>query len=179
VLIHTRTGATQVACEAAGWSAGLSEPNGSDITSGADIWFQYKIEFTATDSTVLNPRVYFTNGHVVRYTYTQRVNDVDDTVEFRYKIGIRNFDEPMVDKIFKKIVTRHDADLGSFQVKWETETSSGSFVVDLGAKPERWDSFFPSDALGQEMHLEIYKNDSYDFMLKELKLLYTPEPILI
>ena len=180
VLIHTRTGASQGACEAASWSAALTEPNGSDIASTANVWIQYKIELTATDTTVANPRVYFTNGYVVKYIYAQIGADADDAVEFRYKIGVRNFKLPLADKIFKKIGARYEGTQGSILVKWETEnTTGGEFTVDLSSLPERWDSFFPSDAFGKEITLEFYKNDLYDLKLKEFRLYYSPEPILI
>ena len=180
VVISTRSGADQATCEAADWHATtLSEPNGSDVASTAAEWFQYKIDLTADDTRTSNPMMYFSNGHLLKFDYRQQGSDVDDAVEFRYKIGLRNFDLPMVDKIYKKLIMRHDGTKGSYLVKWETEHSSGEFTIDLTSYPKQWDSFFPSDAFGKEMLLEIYKNDLYDFKLKEFSLLYTPEPILI
>ena len=134
---------------------------------------------TATNTVTSNPKIYFGNGYCLKYDYRRQGSDLDDSIEFRYKLGLRNFDLPMVDKILKKILTRHKGTQGSFLVKWETENSSGTFTVDLSKNEERWDSFFPSDAMGQEVLLEVYKNDLYSFTVKELALLWTPEPILI
>jgi len=85
----------------------------------------------------------------------------------------------MIDKIFKKIATAHKGDTGSFTVEWETENDSGSFVVDLTTYTKRWDSFFPSNAMGKEMNFTFYKNDLYDFQLKEVKGLYSPQELLL
>ena len=161
------------------WTGAYTNPNGSIIGETANIWLAYLIVFTAVDTTVANPTAFFADGYVVKYTYLQRANDVDDAVEFRYKIGIKIFDEPMADKIMKKILTRHEGTAGSMTVKWENENGSGEFNIDLTAFPKTWDSFFPSTAYGKEIDIEIYKNDNYDFKFKELKLVYTPEPVLI
>ena len=157
----------------------LSNPNGSDIGSTAAKYLQYKIDLTADDTTSSNPKIYLANGYCLKYDYRQQGSDLDDSVEFRYKLGLRNFNLPMIDKILKKVLTRHDGSQGSFLVKWETEHSTGEFTVDLSNSGERWDSFFPSDATGQEVTLEIYKNDLNAFTLKELALLYTPEPLIM
>jgi len=178
-LFYTRVGATQAACEAAAWSASLTDPNGTAITSTADVWIQYKVDLTAADTTNAIPRIYFTDGYVVKLSYTQAAVNAEDTVEFIYQIGVRNFDLPMADKIFKKIATRHEGTQGSFTVDWETENSSGSFLVDLQSLPKYWDSFFPDDAMGREIDITVYKNDAYSFKLKEIQGAYTAEPILI
>ncbi len=81
-----------------------------------------------------------------------------------------------MDKVFKNIMSVHDADEGSFQIDWETENASGSFVIDLTNNSTKWQSFFPSTAMGRKLNLRIYKNDAYDFKIKELQGLYTPMP---
>jgi len=179
VEFYTRVGATKSACEAASWSAALSDPNGSVIASTASPWLQYKMTFTAADTKSNIPRVYFTNGYVVKIGYYAGSIDAEDTVEFIYRIGVRNFDLPMVDKIFKKIATVHEGSQGQFLVQWATENANDEFAVDLAALPKRWESFFQDNAMGREMNLTIYKNDGYAFKLKELKGLYTPEPLLV
>ena len=179
VEFYTRTGATKAAAEAAGWSAVLSNPNGSVIASSADEWLQYKMTFTAADTTANIPRVYFTDGYAVKISYHKGTNNAETTVEFIYEIGVRNFDLPMADKVFKKIQTVHNGSDGLFLVKWVTENSSGTFTVDLTQNSQRWDSFFPDSAMGRDINFTIYKNDAYNFKLKELQGLYAPEPIIV
>lgn len=179
IRIYTRTGATQAACESAGWNGPLSDPNGSDITSTADVWFQYKIEFTADDTTLTNPRVYFTNGYAVRYTYHIGATNAETSVNFRYKIGFRNFDEPVIDKIFKKIATKHLGSDGSFTLLWETENANDQFIVPLTTYPSYWDSYFQSTAFGKEVGLEIVKNDVFAFRISEVEGLYSPAMVII
>jgi hypothetical protein len=179
ILIHTRTGATQVACEAAVWSTGLTNPNGSAILSSASKWFQYKIEFTATDTTVSNPRIYFTNGYVLSYEYHGGFTVAETSVNFLYSIGKRNFNMPGMDKMFKKIISRHAGFEGSFNIKWETENASGVFVISLDAYPIQWDSYFPSTAYGKEVNFEISKNDLYSFKVSEIKGLFSPQRTII
>jgi len=179
IKLYFKTGATSNACTAAAWGTALEDPNGSAITATADVWAQYKIDFTAADTTTANPKVYFTNGFVTKYTYLAGSTNAETSVNWKYAIGWRNFDEPMIDKIFKKIATAHKGDTGSFTVEWETENDSGSFVVDLTTYTKRWDSFFPSNAMGKEMNFTFYKNDLYDFQLKEVKGLYSPQELLL
>jgi len=179
VLVHTRTGATQSACEAASWSAGLTNPNGSLILSSAADWLQYKIEFTATDTTVSNPRVYFTNGYVVKYEYHGGVTIAETAVNFKYSTGDRNYSAPSLDKVFKKIVTTHNGTLGSFIVRWTTENSTGSFTIPLDEFPIRWDSYFQDDAMGQVIDFSIEKNDLNPFKLSEFRGHYSPYNIIV
>jgi hypothetical protein len=180
-VFHFRTGATKAACEAAGWSAAITNPNGFDLSSlvTANVWVQYKIEFTAADTRVSNPRVYFLDSFVVKFSYTQAVTYAEDAVEFRYKTGFRNFDQPFLDKIYKKLVTYHDGTDGSMIVKWETENASGEFVVDLSTFRERWESFFQDNAMGRNLSVEIYKNDLYDFKLKEMQGAFANLPMIV
>lgn len=179
VLFYTRTGSTQALCEAATWDGPLTDPNGSDISSAADIWFQYKIELSAVTTVTSNPRVYFTNGYMVRYTYHIGATDAETSVNFQYKIGFRNFDEPGIDKIYKKIVSKHEGTLGSFTLAWETENSSDEFVVPLSTFPDYWDSFFQDTAFGKEISIEVNKNDLFAFRLSELEGLYSPAQLII
>jgi len=179
ILIHTRTGATKTACEAASWSSALSDPNGSEIASTANVWIQYKIEFTADDTKNDNPKVYFTNAFVVRYTYEKGATNAETSVNHLYEFGFRNFDSPMQDKFFKKIGTVHEGTQGSFTFSWETNISDDSFEVSLASHPERWESFFHDTARGEEINFSIAKNDLFPFRLSELKGVYSEAPMIL
>ena len=179
ILIHTRTGATQVACEAAGWSAGLSDPNGSPIVSSANVWLQYKIEFTAGDTTSDIPRAYFTDAFVAKFSYEKGNVNAETSVNWIYGLGFRNFDQPLNDKAFKKIGTVHTGSAGSFTFSWETENANNSFPVDLTANGSTWNSFFQDTAMGAEAKFTVSKNDLYDFKLKEIKGAYTQQPLIM
>lgn len=182
ILIYFRTGATKTICEAAAWvpSGGYSQPNAQSLTTAAvGIWVQYKIEFTCTDTTVSNPKVYSANGFLVKITYSKGATQMETAVELIYDIGFRNFDFPSLDKIFQKINLVFEGTEGSFQVYWETENATGNFTISLGSFPARWDSFFPSTAMGKELKIKIYKNDLYPFKLKEIQGFYSPCPLII
>jgi hypothetical protein len=182
VQFYMKSGATAATCTAStAWSTVMTNPNGSTIDASANEWVQYKIEFTCADSTVTNPRVYFTDGYVTKYTYLVGAANAESSVNWLYKVGFRNFNEPFIDKIFKKITVVHAGEDGSLGVTWETEnTSSGNiFIVDLTQYKERWDSFFPSTAMGKEINLSLSKNDLYDYRLKEVKGLYSPMPLIL
>ena len=179
ILIHTRTGASKTACEAASWSSALSDPNGSDIASTADAWLQYKVEFTADDTMNDNPKVYFTNAFVIKYTYEKGATNAETSVNMLYEFGFRNFNTPMQDKFFKKIGTVHEGAQGSFTFTWETEDADDSFEISLTANPERWESFFQDTARGESINFSISKNDLYSFRLSELKGIYAEAPMII
>jgi len=180
IKFYFKTGVDSATCAAStAWGTAMTNPNGSSIGASADAWAQYKIEFTAVDTPTSNPQVYFTNGYVVKYTYLTGATNAETSVNWKYSIGFRNFDAPMIDKILKKIATAHKGEEGSFTIQWETENDSGSFTISLTAYPKRWDSFFPSNAMGKEVNFTIYKNDLYDFQLKEIKGLYSPQELLL
>jgi hypothetical protein len=179
VIIHTRTGATQSACEAAGWSTGLTDPNGSQIASTPNVWFQYKIEFTAADTQVTNPRVYFSDGFVVRYTYERGATLAETSVNWLYDFGVRVLDTSMLDKFHKKMSTIHEGTVGSFTFTWHTEHGTDSFTIDLTQNPERWESYFQDTAIGREIRLVFQKNDLNNFKLKKLKGVYSEYPAVI
>jgi hypothetical protein len=182
VALYTRTGTTQALCEAASWSAALTNPNGSDIVSTATTWIQYKIELTSTDSTATTPKVYFTDGYVVKFNYQGGFSNAETSVNFEYHVGFRNFSDSSglsINKIFKKVATNHLGAQGSFEITWETENASGTFTVPLGTYPERWDSYFPSDAYGKQLDIKIVKNDLFAFRISEVEGLYTPTDVII
>jgi hypothetical protein len=179
VNVYTRTGVDQATCEAASWSAALTDPNGSSIASTADVWFQYKIVFTATDSTVSIPRVYLSDGYVVKYTYSRSATVAETAVSLRYKIGFRNLDTPMNDKSFKKIIIVHEGSEGSITFSWETENADDEFLIGIPSYSKRWESYFQDTAMGRDITFEIQKNDLYSYRIKEFQIIYTEQPMNI
>lgn len=178
IELSTRTAATETDLATTPWDTGLTIANGSEIQSSPNNWFQYRIDFTCTDTTVSNPRVYLTDDYVVKLTYLKGATNAEDSIEFVYDIGFRNFEAPMIDKIFKKFVTRHKGSQGGFTVEWECENGeSGSFSIPLSQYPKTWESFFPSNAYGRELKIRIYKNDLYSFDLYEIQGVYSPQPV--
>jgi len=160
------------------WDGPLADSNA--ITSSAATWIAYMIVFTAADTTAANGKVYFENSYLLKFDYEKSGTTAETAVEWIYELGFKNFDAPMVDKIFKKIASVHSGTQGDLIIKWETDNGeSGQFTIDLSANKESWDSFFPSTAYGQEIKITAYKNDLFDITLKELKGLYTPRPILV
>jgi hypothetical protein len=176
ILIHTRSGSTQSACESESWSTGLTNPNGSVITSDALLWFQYKIELTAVDTRVSNPRVYFTDGYVIKYTYEKGNVNAELSVNFIYSLGLRNFDAAMTDKVYKRIATTHEAINGSFIVTWATELATNNFTISISKNRRYWESFMHDTANGKEINYTVSKNDLFDFRLNEIGGTYTELP---
>jgi hypothetical protein len=181
-------------------AAGLHNPNGTDLTAlTLPAWTEYCIVYIAADTTVSNPKVYTVGGYAVKYSYRKGSLNAETAVEYIYDIGFRNFDAPMVDKILKKICVWHEGSAGSYIVYWKTDlhykdangiwmdeydsdpTGLKSFTVDLSVETQqtRWESFFPDFAVGRQVSFKIYKNDLNDFKLKEMKGLYSPEPIIV
>jgi hypothetical protein len=126
-----------------------------------------------------SPRIIKLEGFVIKMTYTQGGTAAEPSVEFIHDVGNRNFDEPMVDKIYKKIALNYETTGGELEVQWTTENATGTFTIDLTQYPARWESFFPSNAFGRILDIRLYKNDLEDFKIKEIKGLYTPEPMII
>ncbi len=66
VLTYTDAGTTVVYRK---WETAATDPNGSSVSSTANQWFMLLVAFTATDTTVTNPQVYFTDGFVIKMNY--------------------------------------------------------------------------------------------------------------
>jgi hypothetical protein len=160
------------------WSASVSN-SGDVIAIAVNPWIQYLMEFSATNSTSSNPTLYSADGFLLKFSYRRAGAIAETSVEFIYETGEMNHDEPMVDKIYKRIASEHVGTIGSFTVIWETENASGQFTFDLARFPRRWQSFFQDNAMGEKISLRFYKNDLYDLTLKEFKGFYTPQPMLI
>ena len=176
IIFHTRSGVSEAACLAAPYSVGLTDPNGSDIVTVADNWFQYKIEFTALDTILNNPRVFFSNAYVVRYTYEKGDVIAETAVNWVYSIGLREFDTPLQDKSFKKFHTIHEGLDGTLNIKWTTNNNTNDFMIDISAFPRRWESYFQDTAIGREINFTLSKNDLCPFRLSEIKGIYSEFP---
>jgi hypothetical protein len=176
---YFRSGVDQATCEAAAWGTAHTL-SGMDILTTANIWVQVKCELTA-NSTDGSPRVYYSDGYVLKFSYRIGGSIADQTVEFDYNTGNRNFQQPFVDKIHKKIIVVHQADItdGTYTLYWETENSNNSFTVDLSTNNKRWESYFHDTAMGRDLSIRIYKNDLLDLKIKEMMGVFTPEPIVI
>ncbi|MDP2942412.1 MAG: hypothetical protein Q8O36_02725, partial [Candidatus Omnitrophota bacterium] len=150
--------------------------------------FQFKIEMTSTDtpSYVEFPYLYYANSFVIKFDYYKVQTNAETSVEMIYRTGYRNFDSPLQDKIFKKIVSVHErAETGTsgyFNLNYDIDDGEGtpySFNnIDLTAYPYRWESFFPDTAFGRAVRFQWYKNDIYDFKIKQLGVVMTSEPVI-
>ena len=168
------------ACTSASYSGPYTNPNGSDISAvTAAAWFQYKIVFAATDTRVTNPQVYFTDGYAVQYSYFISAATAESSVNFIYSIGLRNFDIPTGDKIFKKVSTTHIGTAGSFVLGWATENASNTLSVSLASNPTYWDSYFQSTAMGKQIDITISQNDLNSLKLKQIELFYSGMQVVV
>jgi hypothetical protein len=125
------------------------------------------------------PTLFYGDGYVMKFNYSRSGTIAESSVEFIYKTGNMNNSEPLVDKIYKRLASEHSGTGGSIRIDWETENASGSWEFDLGRFPNRWQSFFHDNAMGEILSLTFYKNDLEDFTLREFKGFYTPQPMLI
>jgi hypothetical protein len=156
------------------------ESDGTTVQSVANVWFQYLFAFTATDTTVSNPRAFSSDAFVFRFFYEKGGVIAENAVEFIYDTGFINFNQPFEDKIYDKINTWHEGE-GTFDFTWETEHSTGSMNIDMDVAPtmKRWDSFFQDDAMGRRFRAKVTKNDLLPLVLKEMSGLYVSEPNII
>lgn len=193
VNVYTRNASTDALCQAASWSTALSNPAGSPITSTGGSsdpndmkYFQFKIVLSSTNtpSYIEFPYLYYANSYVVKFDYYKVQANAETSVEFIYRTGYRNFDKPFEDKVFKKIVSIHEkadtGEAGYFSLSYDIdERSSYTFAnISLAQYPYRWESFFPDSAFGREIRYQWYKNDLYDFRIKQVGSVVTTEPIL-
>jgi hypothetical protein len=180
ILVYMRDGTSSESCSSNSWSSAYTDPNGVSIAAqNPNTWIQLKVDFTATDTTVTNPKLYSAGGFVIKYSYSKGFTAAESSVEFIYETGYRHFNQPDIDKIWKKIVTWHSQGSGSFVLDWTTENATGSFLVFNDTYPERFSSYFQDNAMGKKITFKIYKNDMNDMILREISGFYTPEPLII
>jgi hypothetical protein len=150
------------------------------VVSSANVWIQYLLAFTATDTTVTNPRIFSSDLYMLRFFYERGGVIAETSVDFVYDTGFLNFDQPMQDKLYNKINIWHEGS-GSYTFNWFTEFSSDSMNVDMDVAPNtmRWDSFFQDTAFGRRLRASITKSDLLPLTVKEISGLYIPEPNII
>ncbi len=195
VNIYTRNASTDALCQAASWSTGLTNPAGSPIVSTGgstdpnDLkYFQFKIEMASTDTPNYAefPYLYYANSCVVKFDYYKVQTNAETSVELIYRTGSRNFDLPLQDKIFRKIISVHEkpdtGPAGYFNLSYDIDDGDGTSYafsnIDLELYPHRFESFFPDTAFGRAIRFQWYKNDIYDFKIKQLGVVMTSEPVI-
>ncbi len=210
VTFQTRNSSTPTGVSAAAWSAAttgdytgglLTNPAGSamkafaadgtTVTTDATLmqYFQFRVNFTTTQTQTPDPDysqfpyLYILSTYVVKFDYYKTLAPAETSVEFVYQTGYRNFDTPLSDKTFKKVISVHEGKEGTFEFSYGLDYISTwpSFAYDpinLAAYPRRWESFFPDSAFGREVNFRWYKNDIYDFKIKQVGIVITSEPII-
>lgn len=216
VTIATRNGAVLVSgvprITAGGadcsWSATeLSDPSGSQIkayladgtTETSDPvnmkYFQFRVTITIAETQTpnvdyaLSPYLYVLSTYMLKMTYVKTQAGAETAVEFKYRTGYRNFDTPLADKIFKKIISIHEGGDDPTAVDDTVTISYGlDYVatwptfefpaINLASNPRRWESFFPDSAFGRDINFQWYKNDIYNFKVKQIGVVIESEPII-
>jgi hypothetical protein len=198
-LVYTRNADTSAHCAAGVWSSALTTPGGSTVvayeyTDGTTVttdptdmaYFQFKMVLSSTDSDnsyASFPYLYKTGGYLVKFEYYKTSSVAETSVEFKYRTGYRNFDQPLMDKIFKKMALVYDGSPGgnltvSYDIDNEEGTSYTFTDIALSTYKYKWESFFPSTAFGRSIRWNFYKNDAYDFKLKQIGAIIELEPII-
>ena len=194
VSVYTRNASTSSGCSSSTWSSALSNPAGSPIvstggsTNPADMqYFQFKVVMTTAQTQTPNPDyaqfpcLFQESSYVIKFDYYKALNAAESAVEFKYRTGYRNFDEPFADKIYKKIVSVHEGIEGQVTLSYDLDNETGqsySYTIDLSQDSYRWESFFPDTAFGRAIRFEWYKNDAYDFKIKQIGAIIESEPVI-
>lgn len=153
--------------------------SGTSILATPNVWVQYLFEFIAADTTDSIPTLFYADGYVIKFNYRKSGALAETSVEFIYETGIMNHENPMVDKIYKRLAIEMAATLGSLEVQWTTENGTNTWIIDLARFPNHWQSFFHDNAMGEVITIRFYKNDLSDFLLREFKGFYVEQPMLI
>jgi len=151
-------------------------------------YLQFKVEMISADAPNYAefPYLYYANSYVVKFDYYKVQTNAEITVELVYRTGFRNFDLPLQDKIFKKVISVHEkagiGQAGYFDLSYDIDDGDGTSYtfsnIDLSLYPHRYESFFPDTAFGRNIRFRWYKNDIYDFKIKQIGVVMTSEPII-
>ena len=150
------------------------------------MYFQFKVTFESTDTTgKLFPYIYNAGGYNIKWTYWKVSATAETSVEFIYRTGWRNFDQPFDDKIYRKLITLHEGTEGYFTAQLEADENDTQTTfnnnqpypavlepspfqsVSLTQYPNRWYTTLPDYMYGKELRLTIYKNDNYAYRLRQ------------
>lgn len=142
-------------------------------------YFQYLIVFESTDSRTAMPTIILSNGYFYQFYYKNYGNYAETGVDFIYETGFMNANAPTVDKIFKGIALQHEGYDGDVVVTWATDNATNSFTIPLSKFPKKWSSFFHDKAMGSVVSIRISKNDLNDFLIKEFKITFEEQPIIL
>lgn len=149
------------------------------IAATPNTWVSYVVEFIAGDTTISNPTLTTANEFILEFSYRRSGTIAESSVEFIYSTGRMNAGEPAIDKIYRRIASDHTGASGQVQVTWATENATNAWMFDLSAFPNKWSSFFHDQAMGEMLSITYYKNDLYDFTLRQFKIQYAPQPIIM
>ena len=194
VAVYTRNGNTDALCQAASWGTALTTPAGSQIistggsTDPADMkYFQVKVVLTTTQTQTPDPDyaqfpyLLSESNYVLKFEYYKTFATAETSVEQRYRTGFRNFDQPLMDKIYKKLISVHEGTAGIVTLSYWLDNQTDPdyvYTIDLAQNPRMWESFFPDTAFGRAISVEWYKNDLEDFKIKQFGALVIMEPII-
>ena len=150
-------------------------------------YFQVKVVLSTAQTQTPNPDytqfpyLFLGSSYVIKFDYFKAFSAAEASVEFIYRTGYRNFDEPLVDKIYKKIVSIHQGTQGTFDLTYDLDNETGqsyTYTIDLTQDSYRWESFFPDTAFARSIRFQWYKNDAYDFKIKQIGAIIESEPII-
>lgn len=194
INVYTRNASTSSGCSSAIWSSALTNPAGSPIVStngsGDPVdmqYLQFKVVMTTQQTQIPNPDytqfpyLFLGSSYVIKFDYFKAFSAAETAVEFIYRTGYRNFDSPLVDKIYKKIVSIHEGIEGTFDLTYDLDNEEGqsyTYTVDLAQNPHRWESFFPDTAFARSIRFKWYKNDVNDFKIKQIGAVIEEEPVI-
>lgn len=178
VQFWVRTGDTSAEIAAASWEGPYSTPAGDSLSAvTGKKYFQYKVKLYTPDTSVVStPKLYLSGGYVIKATLGLGTV-VETTWALNYRTGDLHLDAPFLRKHLVQIRTKHIGTEGTFYIYYRfDEGSESSFAIDLSTNPKTWKKNFPEPAFGETIRLRPYYNDSADFELKEIHLIFSDEP---
>ena len=180
VTLAIRSGATEAACLAAGFSSEFTDPTGSDISGEtANDYTQYRITMS-TDAIAYTPNVVRVGSYNVRITYSTLGSAVETSIALEWESGWSDMGYPLHDKMFRKFVALYEGTTGTLILEFKTwEGATDTFEINMDEYPNRYEAYFTDGGFQSSlMKLKITNNDLNSLKIKQVTVLYDLEPII-
>jgi hypothetical protein len=190
VQFRTRTASTEAGITSAAWSAAVSDPSGSAITSTANDYIQIEADLS-TSNILYTPELYSEGNYVWRLAYSKSGSPYETTLSSIWKSGL--FEPiPNYQTLIKWIKVYYEASEGTLNINYKNnegtvdETFTIDFTKNVYEKTSHGDTYEiletdkvftyrarPND-IGSRWQLTVSDNGITSWKIKKIEIAYQP-----
>lgn len=180
VTFDMRVGGTLGEIQAASWTTGFTNSNGSDISVvTADTLVQYRANMTTTNIQQ-TPNLILDKGYVVKLTYGVSGMTNETTIPMRWRSGWQDYGYPGFVKELRKFYIYYDwpdNTAGTLTVTFRSKDGeTDTFTIDLLEHPDYYIDYFPDgNMVGELIEMEINESSLNPLKIEKAIVMYGVE----